>query len=40
VSTWVEQAIAERDMSMMIYLRFVAARDLRASAHCPGFSAG
>ena len=32
---WVEQAIAERDMSMMIYLRFVAARDLRASAHWP-----
>ena len=32
---WVEQAISERDLSMMIYLRFVAARELRASAHWP-----
>ena len=32
---WVEQAIRERDLSMMIYLRFVAARELRASAHWP-----
>ena len=33
---WVEQAIAERDISMMVYLRFAAAKVLRASAHWPG----
>ena len=32
---WVEQAIAERDISMMVYLRFAAAKGLRASAHWP-----
>ena len=32
---WVEQAIAERDISMMVYLRFAAAKELRASAHWP-----
>jgi tetratricopeptide (TPR) repeat protein len=32
---WVERAIAERDISMMIYLRFAACRGLRASAHWP-----
>ena len=32
---WVEQAIAERDISMMVYLRFVACKGLRASAHWP-----
>jgi hypothetical protein len=32
---WVEQAIAERDISMMVYLRFVASKGLRASAYWP-----
>jgi serine/threonine protein kinase len=32
---WVEQAIAERDLSMMVYLRFAVSKGLRASAHWP-----
>ena len=32
---WVERSIAERDISMMVYLHFAAARKLRASAHWP-----
>ena len=32
---WGEKAIAERDNSMMYYLRFVVARELRASARWP-----
>lgn len=32
---WVEQAIEERDHSMMYYLRFVVCRPLRASARWP-----
>jgi len=32
---WVERSIAERDISMMVYLWFAASRGLRASAHWP-----
>jgi TolB-like protein/tRNA A-37 threonylcarbamoyl transferase component Bud32/Flp pilus assembly protein TadD len=32
---WVERAIGERDLSMMVYLRFVASKGLRASVHWP-----
>jgi serine/threonine-protein kinase len=34
-AAWVEKAIAERDHSMMYYIRFVVCRGLRASAHWP-----
>jgi hypothetical protein len=32
---WVDQAIAKRDISMMVYLRFAASKAPRASAHWP-----
>ena len=32
---WVEKAVAERDFSMMIYLRFVVSKGLRASHRWP-----
>lgn len=35
---WVEKAIEQRDLSMMIYLRFVAWRELRASNRWPNIA--
>jgi len=32
---WVERAIEERDQSMMVYLRFVVCKELRASHRWP-----
>ena len=32
---WVEKAIEQRDLSMMVYLRFVACKELRASHRWP-----
>ena len=34
-AVWAEKAIEERDLSMMIYLRFVVCKELRASNHWP-----
>jgi hypothetical protein len=35
---WAEKSIAERDFSMMYYLRFVVCRPLRASARWPAIA--